>query len=432
MQFDATLAEHHVAETGSATVRERLRVLTWSSTFPSSVQPIHGVFVKERVRAVARGHRHDVRVISPVPYFPPLPQFPRWYPLSQVARREVIDGLPVERPRYFLVPKVGARAHARLMEWGARGAVSRLRSRFDFDLIDAHFVYPDGVAAARVARRYGRPLVLTARGEDITRFPGMAGVGAQIARALQQATRLVALSQELADRMIALGADPAKIEVIPNGVDTDKFHPVPQEMARAELGLPAAVPIVLCVGYMLRRKGFHLVVDAMAQVRQRHPRALLVIVGGVARWGEDYSSVIHERIRMHGLESCVRLAGPRPPEELLQWYSAADLFVLGSSSEGSPNVLMEALACGVPAVATPVGSVPQVLNNLALGVLLAGQSAGEIAEGISRALGQCWNRAAIREWAVAQSWTRTAQRVDAVLRAAVDEFESLKSRSAHP
>jgi glycosyltransferase involved in cell wall biosynthesis len=428
MALDLASMEREGAQRVQGGSQRPLRVLVWASTFPSSIQPIHGVFVKERVRALARQHHCDVRVISPVPYFPPWRQFPRWYPFSQVPRRETLDGLVVDRPRYVLIPKIGVAAHARLMYLGARREVARLRRTFDFDLVDAHFVYPDGVAAACVARKYCKPLVMTARGEDMTRFPNIPAVRGQIARALRQATQLVALSQELADRMAALGADPARITVISNGVDTQKYKPQPMEEARAKLALPANGPIVLCVGYLLRRKGFHLVVDAMAKVRLQHPRAMLLIVGGVARWGEDYSSVIRERISAHGLESSVRLIGPRPPEELSAWYSAADLFVLGSSSEGSPNVLMEALACGVPAVATPVGSVPQVLTDRSLGILLREQTADEMARGIDQALSASWDRAAIREWAVAHSWNRTADHVDAVLRKAVDEFEGHSAR----
>lgn len=391
--------------------RPSRRVLVFSSTFPSAVQPIHGVFVKERVRWVAGLPDCEVRVVSPVPYFPPIRAFKRWYPLSQIPREEVVDGLEVVRPRYFLLPKVGRYFHPASMARAAYRTVAGLDRQFGFDLIDAHFVYPDGVAAARLAARLGKPLVITGRGEDILRFPQLPVLGRQIRGALAQATSLVALSGEIAEAMRACGAPAEKIRVIPNGVDCEKFRPLDRGKARRRLGLPADRPVVLSVGYWLERKGFHLLVDAIPKIRERFPNVLVVIVGGQARWGQDYSSVIEERIRLNGVSDYVRLAGPRPPEELPWWYSAADLFALLTSREGCPNVVMEALACGLPVVATPIGGIPEVVSDGRLGLVLGERSAGAAARGVIEALSRTWDRAAIRREAQRRSWQATAEQV---------------------
>jgi len=399
------------AARGGTSGRPSRRVLVFSSTFPSAVQPIHGVFVKERVRWVAGLPDCEVRVVSPVPYFPPIRAFKRWYPLSQIPREEVVDGLEVVRPRYFLLPKVGGYFHPAAMARAAYRTVAGLDREFGFDLIDAHFVYPDGVAAARLAARLGKPLVITGRGEDILRFPQLPVLGRQIRGALAQATSLVALSSEIAEAMRANGAAHQKIRVIPNGVDCEKFRPLDRSEARRRLGLPEDRPILLSVGYRLERKGFHLLVDAIPQIRRHFPDVLVVIVGGQARWGQDYSAVIEERIRANGVADYVRLVGPRPPEELPWWYSTADLFVLLTSREGCPNVVMEALACGLPVVATPVGGIPEVLGHQRLGLVLEERSAGAAARGVVEAMSHTWDRAAIRREAQRRSWQATAEQV---------------------
>lgn len=399
----------------------RPRVLVLASTFPSAIQPIHGVFVKERVKAVAARGEFDIRVVSPTPWFPPLKMFPRWYPLSQIAARETVDGLEVIRPRYPLFPMIGGRYHSRLMHWGIAGAVAKLQREFPFDVIDSHFVYPDGVVAAMLAERYRVPVVMTARGEDMVRFPDLPVIGDAIRWGLPRATQLVGLSEELAQRMRDQGAAAGRVRVISNGVDTEKFRPVPREEARRRTGLPLDRTIIIAVGYLLERKGFHLAVEALREVRERHSDAMLVIVGGVARWGLDYTAEIQEAIRRNGLEEHVRMVGARPPEELYLWYSTADVFTILSSREGSPNAPLEALACGCPIVGTPIGSLPQVLSNTALGLLLPERSARAAAWGLSEALSRSWDRRAIRAWSEENSWTRVAGRVAAVLHDALRE-----------
>lgn len=398
-----------------------LRVLVLSSTFPSKVHPIHGVFVKERVKHVAQLPGVDVRVVSPVPYFPPIKAFERWYAFSQIPTRETIDGLDATRPRYVLLPKIGGYFGSQAIGPAYRKAADSLRIKFDFDLIDAHFIYPDGAAAARVAQRLNKPLVITCRGEDILRIPELPFCGREVRFALRQANRLVALSDEIAEAIQRHGGDLDKIRVIPNGVDCEKFHPIDMQEARRLTGLPTDRTIIVSAGYRLERKGFHILIDAIPRIRERFPNVLVVIVGGVARWGQDYTLEIQNRIDAGGLGDHVLLAGPQPHEELARWYSAADVFALLTSREGSPNVLMEALACGAPAVATSVGGIPKVLSDSRLGLLMQNRTASCGADRIVQALSTHWDRDAIRAEMQARSWHRTADEVRTVLDEALDD-----------
>jgi len=232
----------------------------------------------------------------------------------------------------------------------------------------------------------------------------------------------VAVSQRIADRMAQLGADPDKITVIPNGVDLEKFHPIPVQAARRELGLPEDRRLILAVGYRLELKGFHILVDAIPKIRERFPNVLVAIVGGEARWERDFLPEIEQRIQANGVEGHVILAGTRPQEELSKWYGAADVLSILSSREGSPNVLMEALACGLPAVATPVGGIPDLLCDSRLGILLSERSADAAAAGLTEALSRDWDRADVRRAIEGRSWHATAKLVDQVFDRALSQF----------
>ncbi len=394
--------------------------------FPSKVQPVHGIFVKERVKFVAQSGV-DTRVVAPTPYFPPIKRFKRWYPWSQIPRHEVIDGLQVSRPRYLLLPKIGGYWHGKLVYGAAKGTMQRLQPEFDFDLIDAHFAYPNGVAAVRLGKRFDKPVVITGRGEDIARFPDLPVIGPQIRQALREATRLIAVSQEIADRMESFGANPDHITVIANGVDTKKFCPMPMIEARQNLDLPSDRRLILACGYRLELKGFHLLVDALPKIREQFPDAMVAIVGGQARWAADFLPTIQERINAHGLEDHVLIAGNRPQDELRYWYSAADVLSINSSREGSPNVLMEALACGLPAVATPVGGIPPLLaEDPVLGHVLPERSAEAAAAGLIKILSETPDRAKIRAHIEQKSWQKTARSVREVFEQAIEDYQRTK------
>lgn len=391
-------------------------------SFPSKTQPVHGVFVKERVRFVAQAGV-DIRVVAPTPYFPPIKCFKRWYPWSQIPKYENVDGLQVIRPRYLLLPKIGGYWHPSLMYPAAFSAMRKLQTEFDFELIDSHFAYPNGVAAVKLGKRFNKPVVITGRGADIAKCPDMPIVGPQVRRAICEATRLIAVSQEIADRMESFGADPSRISVISNGVDTDKFCPVPMDEARNKLKLPSERRLILAVGYRLELKGFHILVDALPKIRERFPDAMVAIVGGQARWATDYLPTIEERIKEHGLEDHVLIAGTRPQEELRFWYSAADVLSILSSREGSPNVLMEALSCGLPAVATSVGGIgPLLSKNPVFGKLLGERSAQASADGLIQMLEQSPSREEVRSLMLERSWHKTAQSCKEVFEQAIKEY----------
>jgi glycosyltransferase involved in cell wall biosynthesis len=392
----------------------RPRLLTFTSLFPNAEQPLHGLFVRERIRALAR--LCDIRVVAPVPWAPKLRALPdRYQTYARVPARESIDGLPVVHPRFAVIPGVLKSADASLMALSCARQVRALAGMFEFDVIDAHWAYPDGVAAALLGRWTGRPVAITVRGDDVNCFAQEAGRRPQIRWALRSASLVIALSSALRDAVLELTDGRARVVVIPNGIDAARFHPRDRREARRRLGLAPDAQLVVSVGRLHQSKGFPILIEAVGRLRDRFPNLRVAIVG--APDGEaDATPAMLAAAELGGLGARLLLPGAQPPAALADWYAAADLFALPTSREGSPNVVLEALACGLPCVATPVGGIPDVLSDPRLGLMVPATVDGFV-EGLSAALERPWNARAIAAYGAARTWTRVAEECAAHLSA---------------
>lgn len=400
-----------------------MNVLTYSTLWPNPVQPLHGIFIRERTKAL--GKLCSVRIVAPVPWFPPFKCFgQRYFKYTLIPHFEKQEMLEVSHPRYITFPKVLKWSDGLLMYASLRHKIQSLRSDFAFDVIDAHWAFPDGYAASCIARKMGIPYILTVRGSDLSVFARDRVRRMFIRRALINAQKVVCVARSLQKLVIALGVRPEKTVVIENGIDPDKFHFIDQDEARQHLGFPVNARILLSVGHLCELKGFHLLVEAAHRLKsanarsQNNPQLKLIIIGGDAAW-DPYQGVLERQIEEHKLQNIVTLAGPKAPEELRYWYAAADVFCLASSREGCPNVVLESLGCGTPVVGTAVGSIPDILSSPNLGVLVE-RNVDSIQQGVSGALRNSWNRQRIAEHAHNRySWERTAAKVYSALQEAV-------------
>ncbi len=381
----------------------RLRVLIYTTLFPNSVQPLQGNFVLERMRHLLPFI--DMSVVAPIPYFPRLNLNERWFRFATVPHNEQFAGFEVDHPRYFVLPKLGMATHGVSMFAGSLRQVCTRLQATDFDLIDAHYVYPDGLAATMLGAALRKPVVVSARGSDINVFPQLKTIRPMIRRVLTQADAVIAVAQSLKDNMLDLGCPSEKITVLGNGVDPVKFKPQPVFFARQTLGLPADRPIVLGVGNLSEGKGFHILVEAVARLRSHRPDVLLLLVGE-----GPYRSVLEKQIRELGISDNVRLIGSQPHDRLALWYSAANVFCLPSSKEGCPNVVLEAMACGLPVIATRVGDVPESLVSPAMGTLVE-RTAEAFERGIAEALRRSWDHDRIVAHARSRDWSSVATKI---------------------
>lgn len=378
-----------------------IRTLLFSTLYPSAIRPDHGIFVETRLRELLDSGQVSTKVVAPVPwFFSRHPRFGEYARMAAIPAREMHNGIDICHPRYFLPPKVGMNVAPFLIALGAIPSIKRLlREGFDFDLIDAHYVYPDGVAASLLARYFRKPFVVTARGTDINLIPQYAIPRKLIQSTLDRAAASIGVCKALVDEMRGLGAAPEKLHVLRNGVDLKKFFPVPQALAREKLSWEPGRKVLLSVGYLIERKGHHIVIEAMRQL----PDCQLRIVGR----GPEQSKL--ERLASDlGVADRVTFVGQLSQAELVTHYSAADILVLASSREGWANVLLESMACGTPVVATNIWGTPEVVSAPPAGRLMAQRSAAALAASVRDLLASYPDRQEVRRHAENFSWAATS------------------------
>jgi glycosyltransferase involved in cell wall biosynthesis len=379
-----------------------MKILVFTTLYPNNVWPNHAVFIKERTARLASIGGCDVKVVAPVPYFPAVKLGWRWK-FSQVSRLEVINGIEVYHPRYFIIPKLGMAFYGWMMFLSVLLAVKKIKEDFDFNLIDSHYVYPDGFAAIQLGRFFKRPVVISARGSDINLFQTFPLIRKLLQYVLGKADGIIAVSQALKEAIVRLGIPEEKISCIPNGVDTEKFYPVPKERARKELGLPNR-RTVLSVGNLTDNKGFDLVIKSFRILDDRfHEKDVqLAIVGD-----GPYRGQLEQTIASFKLGGRVHMVGTVAHEKLRFWYSGADVFCLASSREGWPNVILESLACGTPVVATFAGGIPEIIRSDNLG-LLTERDEAKIGAAIYCALRKTWQSDDLVAYARHHTWEQTS------------------------
>jgi len=383
---------------------DAIRLVTFSTLYPNAVMPRHGIFVENRLRALLASGRVATTVLAPVPWFPFRgARFGGYGAFAAVPPAEIRHGLEVLHPRYPLIPKVGETVAPRLMALALERPLRRLLARRPADVLDAFYLYPDGVAAVRLGRRLGLPVVVTALGTDVNVIGEHRPARRQMLDAVARAAGVTTVSQALKDRLVAFGADPDAVRVVRHGADLAAFRPAADRAAlRARLGLgPDAAgdgPVLLSVGNLVELKGHHIAVQALAEL----PGAVLLIAGHGPERG-----ALERLAQAQGVAGRVRFLGLVPHDALPDWYAAADALVLASSREGIPNVVMEAMACGTPVVATAVGGIPEVVPEPLAGRLLGERSPPALAAAVRSLLADPPDRAAVRRHAEGYTWAAT-------------------------
>ena len=379
-----------------------MKVLLFSSLYPSTVRPIHGIFVETRLRELLKTGQVQAKVVAPVPWFPSKsPRFGEYAQFAATPRFEHRNGLDVHHPRYLLLPKVGMNLAPYTMALGALPTVRRLqREGFDFDLIDAHYYYPDGVAAGLLAKWLGKPFFVTARGTDLNLIPEYPFPRKLILKTASAASGSIGVCKALIDSLEQLGADPVKLHTLRNGVDLERFTPEPRELARQRLGLQTQGPYLLSVGHLIERKGHHIAIEALVAL----PGVTLLIAGS----GPEERALKSLASRL-GVSDRVHWAGVVPQAELRWWYSAADVLTLCSSREGWANVLLEAMACGTPVIATDIWGTSEVVSTEAAGRLMERRDARALADAWQDLMSSMPARPTTRQYAEGFSWDATTQ-----------------------
>lgn len=399
-----------------------MRILTFTTLYPSVVRPIHGIFVETRLRKLVESGAVTARVVAPCPWFPfSSDRFGQYSVFGRTPRVEMRYGLHIDHPRYALISKIGMSLAPLTLFAGTLPLLRwQIRTGHDFDLIDAHYFYPDGVAAVMLGRALRKPVVITARGDDLDLISTYRVPRQWIRWAAEHADGLITVSSGLKRKLEALGSPPEKIRMLRNGVDLTKFQPHDRESARSAAGFTR--PTLLAVGNLVPKKRHILLVEALAHL----PSLDLAIVGN----GPERPK-IEARARELGIQDRLLLLGRKPQEALPLLYSAADLLVHPSSREGWPNVLLESMACGTAVVVAPFPGVKDIVAASEAGRILREATPSCIARTIQDLLAAGPSRAATRRYAEGFDWQdTTAGQIELFERICLESDCSLERRPA--
>ena len=333
-----------------------MKVLVISHLFPNEVDSILGVFVREQVKFL--GKHCEIKVIAPIPWFPPIRGFGRWSRLSQIPYQQKVDGIEVFHPRYLLLPR-------RLLFCTAWFfyllALLQADRRLEFDLVHAHVAYPDGLAATLFGKVVGKPVLITAHGSDVKVYPKEHKVWRMLTvRALLQADKIIAVSSELKREIGKLGVDLRKVKVIFNGVNPDLFHPLPKPTALSQKGLSKKSKRIIYIGGLFPEKGVRVLIEAMSILAACRDDVKMVLVGANEKGKSDKGFI--QMVKSFGLQERVIFVNKVCNTEIPLWLAASDLLVLPSFSEGFGLSLVEALACGRPVVSTTCGGPEDIVT----------------------------------------------------------------------
>jgi len=347
-----------------------MKVLITSHLFPNRVNPFSGIFIREQLRFIR--DRCEVKLIIPTPWFPgwlrPVLRSRRWAEISRIPARDVWDGIEIIRPRYLTFPRMFL---IELVGFFYFLALSKASGDLDFDLIHAHTAYPDGFGAAMLSVSSGRPLVVTVHGSDLKILPSRGKLRPLISWTLRRANAIIAVSSELKEIAVELGADPRKVTVVNNGVDTGMF-------SRAKRASSGSYKKVLYVGRFVREKGVGVLIEAASLVLKKRDDLRFLLVGRTKDGGDEFERMVSSL----GIGDKVKLMDAVPFEEIPKLLSSSDIFVLPSFSEGFPLSIIEAMACGKPVVATKCGGPEQIVTK-DVGVLIEPGDPRKLAEAIS-------------------------------------------------
>ncbi|MBI4512067.1 MAG: glycosyltransferase family 4 protein [Deltaproteobacteria bacterium] len=389
-----------------------MRVLVITKIFPNAREPLSCPFNRQQFAALSR--LCDVEVLATIPWFPMAAAFGRWSAagrLIDVPWHDVIDGVRVRHPRYLLVPKIGHSIAGYLYAGSLLPVVARYRGRVD--VILGAWAYPDGYASVLLAKLLGVPAVVKLHGSDVNVVARLRGPRKHLERVLPLAHRVVAVSKALKESAIELGVEADRIDLVRNGVDGEIFHVRDRAQARAGFGLPKDGRVILYVGTLSRPKGAMDAISAFEQATRHDDDVRLVLVGDGPGRGECEAAAAR-------LGDRVLVVGARPQREVALWMAACDVLTLPSWNEGTPNVILEALACGRRVVATRVGGIPDVLSTPLLGELVPPRDVDGLAGAFLRAARAPYDPKEIAALGARGDWEESAAKLRDSLQKALE------------
>lgn len=407
------------------TEQKPVNIVLFSTLFPHRGEPTLGVFVRNRLLELLKTGQVQATVIAPVPWFPLKGRIFGAYGRSAMAdKEEQLGNLKVFHPRYLVVPKVGMMLTPFTLAWAAKRLLRKLlKQGLKVDLIDAHYLYPDTVSAAKLSDWSGIPFVATARGSDVSQIGKMSKPKAMILECCSKASHVITVSQSLNDLLQQMGVDADNITTLRNGVDLERFKRMPNARPAvcAETELDPNKPIVVFAGWLIPRKRVDILIDAL---RHSKNTQALIVGDGPLRTELELQAAEAE------LAHRVAFVGKKKPDEIVKYFSAADLLCLPSEREGWANVMLEAMACGVPVVARAVDGALELITTKIAGRLVDGSKPEAYAEAFASILTSNHDPEHVRAFAEKFDWQATTNGQLKIFRRAVALDDRLGEQKA--
>jgi len=346
-----------------------LRVLVLSHMYPRVGDPTAGIFIHHQVRHLVRVGCEAV-VVAPLPYVPKfMARNERRKGYRNAPKEYEIDGVRVIHSRYVRPPgKLFHPFSCYTMFWGILNVVHKLVAEVQPHIIHAHTATPDGYAGLLLKKKYGLPLVVSLRGGDINVYPYRDSLTFRLTRrVIAEADKVTAVSNALRAAAEGIVRSQKEIAVVYTGCDLTRFSfsAEARSLLREKLGIAPESFALIFIGHLLRTKGIFELVEAFRILCRKYRDVHLIFVGG----GQDGQALAAKVVEV-GIGGQVYFVGVRPHDQISDWLSAADVLVLPSWHEGLPNVVVEAMACERPVVATRVGGIPEAVADGKSGILV--------------------------------------------------------------
>ena len=373
-----------------------MKILLFSSLYPDKNNPRHGIFVEQRLQQLLRySNVIEVTVVAPSPIRPTINKI-LFNRAIFSSKQDTYNAINIYRPKFISIPFLGKYINPIIIFLASYYTIKKLLSESSFDLIDAHYFYPDGVAAAFIGKAFNLPVVITARGTDINVFPKYFIPRKYIQWAAKYASAIITVSEALRQKLIELKVPEYKITTLINGVDLNLFK------MNSSLTKPDAITninkYILMVGNLVNEKRQDLAIRSL-----KHLEDISLVLVGDGPNKKKLEQLCHEL----GVYSRVKFIGNISQKELISYYSNASLLLLLSEREGMPNVVLEALACGLYVIATNVGGVPEILTENEVGTILDDNSISSITKAVDFHLNIKHSKEYIRTFSQSLGWEHT-------------------------
>lgn len=392
----------------------RKRILHISESTPDGFNFMVGPALLGRLNALQKSYDHTIIA----PFILPLPRskanLQTIRKILKIKKRGVIDNVDYYRPWGFGFPFALQRLNDLLKVLLIFICIKI--NKIKFDLIHAHYVHPPGFVAVLLGRLMKKPVIISCEGSDIHEYAEEAYPDRlrrhRVLYAIKNAKYLIAVSNFLKEKIVSFGIPETKVAVIPNGVKQTAFYPIDKSLARKKLKLPTEKKVILNIGSLTPIKGTIYLINAIAKIirenRNKDDLFFVIIGDGPLRLE------LETRAQALNIKNYIQFVEFIPHKELVFWFNAADLFVLPSLGEGFGMVIIEALSCGLPVVASSIGGITEIINENNLGILVPPGNPEELSYGILQALNKVWDKDILIERAKYYNWDNIAKLISNV------------------